>query len=98
MRADYDSEADAISITLADPKDSDLPVANDPVHERCNVALVGGVAVDVELLYPALGIDEPLAAAAARHMLDLQQLRAAVRSALEAPDRAVTVEIVEPPR
>ena len=93
MKADYDSEANAIAITLAEVRDDDLPAREDRVHERAGVALVRDEPVYVELLYPDLGIDEPLAAAAAAHGLDLESLKAAARSALEAPDRVVTVEV-----
>ena len=95
MKADYDSEADAIAITVIELADDHQPAHGDSVHERCTVALVDGAVVDVEILYPSLGIDEPLAAAAARYGLDLEALKAAARSALEAPDRVVTVEVAE---
>lgn len=36
---------------------------------------------------------EPLAAAANRYDLDLEALKAAARSALEAPDRVITLEV-----
>lgn len=93
MKADYDSEADAIAITLADAAPAALPARTDSVHDRCNVALVANRPVDVEILYPNLGIDEPLAALVGRYDLDLQALKAAARSALEAPDRTVTLEV-----
>jgi hypothetical protein len=47
----------------------------------------------VQLLYPDLGIDEPLAAVAGRYDLDREALQAAAQSALAAPDRAVVVEV-----
>lgn len=93
MKADYDSEADAIAITVANPGDHRGPARGEPVHERCNVAVIDDIVVDVELLYPGSGVDEPLAAAAERYDLDLEALKAAARSALEAPDRVVTLEV-----
>ncbi len=95
MKADYDSEADAIAITVADLATQSPPASGAQVHERCTVNLVGGEVVDVEILYPSLGIDEPLEAAANHYALDLEALKAAARSALEAPDRVVTVEVAE---
>lgn len=93
MKADYDSEADAIAITVVDLDHDHEPARGDPVHERCTVALVGGEVVDVEILYPAMGVDEPLVAAADRYGLDLEALMAAARSALSAPDRVITLDV-----
>jgi hypothetical protein len=92
MRADYDSAANAISITIANATSAD---ASDEVHPRAIVALAAGKAVEVQLLYPDLGIAEPLGAAAERYGLDAQALEAAAQSALAAPDRVVTVEVAE---
>lgn len=93
MTADYDTEADAIAINLGWPREGDDPVHGHPVHERCNVATAGDVPVDVEILYPSLGVDEPLRAAAAQFDLDFEALKAAARSALAAPDRLVTLDV-----
>ena len=65
----------------------------DEVHSRAIVALAGGKPVEVQLLYPDLGISEPLAAVADRYELDLEALHAAARSALAAPDRVVVLEV-----
>lgn len=92
MRADYDSRANAIAIAVGDIP-AGARARSDQVHERCNVALVDGVPVDVEVLYPDLGIDQPLEAAAASYDLDLEALKAAARSALAAPDRVVTLDV-----
>lgn len=40
-----------------------------------------------------MGIDEPLAAVAARYDLDLEALHAAAQSALAAPDRVIVLEV-----
>jgi hypothetical protein len=88
MRADYDSEADAISIVISDP---DRPASGDEVHERAIVAVVDGRPVGFELLYPSLGIEEPLSEVARKYSLDRETLEAVVRAALAAPDRLVEV-------
>ena len=90
MRADYDSSANAISIAIAEAPRADK---SDEVHSQAIVALADGKPVEVQLLYPDLGIDEPLAAVADRYALDLEALRAAAQSALAAPDRVVVLEV-----
>ena len=90
MRADYDSTAKAISIAIIDGAHAD---ASDEVHARAIVALDQGRPVEVQLLYPEIGIDEPLGAVVARYNLDREALQAAAQSALAAPDRLVTVEV-----
>jgi hypothetical protein len=90
MWADYDKEANAIAITLVDGAIADRA---DQRHERAIVALRDGEPVSLELLYPNLGIDEPLRAVAERYELDLETLIATVTAALAAPDRVVTVEV-----
>ena len=59
MRADYDSTANAISITIVDALRADR---SDEVHSRAIVALADGKPVGLQLLYPHMGIVEPLAA------------------------------------
>jgi hypothetical protein len=90
MRADYDSAANAISIAITDAQHAD---ASDEVHARAIVALVAGRPVEVQLLYPDMGIVEPLAAVADRYELDREALCAAAQSALAAPDRVVSLEV-----
>jgi hypothetical protein len=90
MRADYDSEANAISIELAPEGRAERA---DQVHPRAVVALRGPRPIELQLLYPDLGVDEPLAAAAERYGLDHQALIAAASAALAAPDRSVTVDV-----
>jgi hypothetical protein len=63
MRADYDSAANAISITIVDVQSAD---ASDEVHPRAIVALAAGRPVEVQVLYPDLGIAEPLGVVAER--------------------------------
>jgi len=67
--------------------------ASDEVHSRAIVALADGAPVELQLLYPDLGISEPLAAVANRYELDREALNAAAQSALAAPDRVVTLEV-----
>jgi len=90
MRADYDSTANAISITITDASNA---VRSDEVHSRAIVALADEMPIEVQLLYPDMGISEPLAAVADRYDLDLEALHAAAQSALAAPDRAVVLEV-----
>lgn len=90
MDADYDSKANAVSISLVRGERADKA---DQVHSRAVVALRGRQPVEVQLLYPDLGVDEPLAAAASRYELDAEALVAAARAALAAPDRAVALGI-----
>ena len=90
MRADYDSSANAISIGITDAGRADK---SDEVHSRAIVALADGKPVEVQLLYPDMGIGEPLAAVVDRYDLDLEALTAAAQSALAAPDRVVVLEV-----
>lgn len=55
--------------------------------------VMAGRPVEVQLLYPAMGIYEPLAAVADRYDLDREALEAAAQSALAAPNRVVSVEV-----
>jgi hypothetical protein len=91
MKADYDSEANALSIDLiqVDRWDDGDSVDKD---EQCNVAFFQGRVVNVELLYPE-GNLELLNAAADKFDLDAEGLLAAAKAALAAPDRSVTLEL-----
>jgi len=97
MKADYDTEADAIAITVAYPDRQAGRARGEQVHERCVVLLIENTVIDVELLYPQHGIEEPLRAASDRFGLDLEALSAAARSALAAPDRVITLEVAARP-
>jgi len=90
MRADYDSEANAISISLLNAASADRA---DRVHSRAIVALRDDRAVELQILYPDLGIDEPVSAAVRTYSLDEEALVAAIQAALAAPDRLVTVDV-----
>ncbi|MGH2954097.1 MAG: hypothetical protein ACRDK9_08775 [Solirubrobacterales bacterium] len=91
MRAEYDSEANALSIDLigAERWDRSEPVDDD----YCTIALVGDRPASIELLSPAEHL-ELLAIAAERHTLDAEALEAAARSALAAPDRTVVLDVL----
>ena len=91
MKADYDSEADALLITLIKGRRSDDAESFD-AEEFCNVALSNGRVMSVELLYPADNL-KLLRAAAERFDLDGEGLLAAARAALAAPDREVTIDL-----
>jgi hypothetical protein len=90
VQADYDSTANAISITVTDAQRADH---SDEVHPRAVVALFDERPVEVQLLFPDLGISEPLTAVAARYALDFEALAAAAQSALAAPDRVISLEV-----
>jgi hypothetical protein len=89
VKADYDSEANALLITLLDDARCDDGDSVDK-QELCNVGLAQGRVTSVELLYPTDNLDL-LEGAAERFDLDVQGLLAAARAALAAPDRVVTL-------
>lgn len=90
MRADYDSEANALSIDLVDAARWE---GSEGVGEQVNVTFADGKPVNVELLHPDLGLEEPLRAAADRFELDAEALIAAAQAAIAAPDRVVTLDV-----
>jgi hypothetical protein len=92
MRADYDSKADVVGITLVDVDRADY---GDPLGDPLagSVAITDGRAVAVEVLGPSVRLEEPLKIAAERYDLDREALLAAARAALAAPDRVVTLDI-----
>jgi hypothetical protein len=91
MKADYDSEANALSIDLIQVEQWD-DGDNVDKDEQCNVAFSQGQVVNVELLHPAKNL-ELLNAAAERFDLDAEGLLAAAKAALAAPDRSVMLEL-----
>lgn len=90
MKADYDSEADAILIEIesVDHWDRSAQIDEDMF---CDVAFRDGRPVAVSLLYPREEL-RLLDEAADRFELDAGVLRAAAQAALALPDREVTVE------
>jgi uncharacterized protein YuzE len=92
MRADYDSEADALLIELRQVERFDHGEQID--DDYCNVGIVGDRVVAVELLYPAEHLNL-LEVAADRYQLDGVALLAAANAALSAPDRLVVMDVAE---
>jgi hypothetical protein len=90
MKADYDSEADALSIQLARFKHYDRQESVD--DDNCHIGIVADRAVDVELLCPARHLDL-LGIAAEQYDLDGEALLAVAKAALAAPDRLVTMDV-----
>ncbi|MGC1851662.1 MAG: hypothetical protein WA687_04400 [Solirubrobacterales bacterium] len=90
MQADYDSEADALSIDLVR---FDHYEHQEPVHDTyCHVGFAKGVPANIELLVPADHLDL-LGVVAERYDLDGAALLAAAQAALAAPDRLVKVDV-----
>jgi hypothetical protein len=91
MRAEYDSEADALSIDLMDVERWDG--ADEDVDDTyCHVATAGGEPANIELLNPREQL-ELLDLAAQRYELDAEQLRVLATAALAAPNRTVEVKL-----
>jgi hypothetical protein len=90
MRADYDSEANALSIDL---RRFDRYERQDEVDDDyCVVGFAAGAPARISLLSPAKHLDL-LDVAAERFSLDGAALRAAAQAALAAPDRVVELEV-----
>lgn len=88
MKADFDSEANAVSIELVDVDHWDYGEEVDEWY--CTVAFTGDRPVNVSLLYPQENL-ELLALAAERFDLGASALKAAATAALTTPDQVVTV-------
>jgi len=90
MRADYDSEADALAITLRpfECYDDQFEVDDD----YCTVGFAAGSPVRVSLLSPAKHL-YLLDTAAERYDLDGGALLAAAQAALATPDRVVELKV-----
>lgn len=92
MRAEYDSQADALSIDLlVGARWGDGEGVDD---DYCTVTFAEGDArvANVELLSPTREL-HLVAEAASRYGLDPEALRAAATAALAAPDRMVTLDL-----
>jgi hypothetical protein len=94
VRAEYDSEADALSINLVDVKHWDDSISIDDTY--CHLAIAKGLPVNIELLSPSKSLHF-LEAAAKRAGIDPDEVQAAARSALAAPDRQVTLRFSPSP-
>jgi hypothetical protein len=93
MQAAYDSTANVVSLSLGFAGQAERA---DQVHPRAIVALRDDHPIEVQLLYPDLGIDEPLQAVASRYKLDGEALVAVAQAAVDAPDRPVTLDPAAP--
>jgi hypothetical protein len=91
MKADYDSEADAIMIEIEEVDHWDHGVLIDDA-EFCDVAFQKGRPVAICLRYPRTEL-RLLDEAADRFDLDGEALRAATGVALALPDREITIEV-----
>lgn len=90
MRADYDSQADALDIELFRFEHLER---QDSVHDTyCQVGFAGGRPASIEVLTPAEHLDL-LDVVAERYCLDGTALAAAAQAALAAPDRLVELEV-----
>jgi len=92
MRADYDSQADALSIELRRFRYYDQQDQVD--DDYCTVGFSGGGPASVALLSPAKHLDL-LGVAAERYGLDGTALLAAAQAALAAPDRVVELQVAD---
>lgn len=90
MRADYDSQADALDIELFPFDLFERQESVDDTH--CQVGFAQGVPASIELLAPAEHLDL-LQVAAERYDLSAPALLAAAKAALAAPDRVVELEV-----
>ena len=90
MHADYDTEADAIELTLRKVDHFDDSDEVDDYY--CQVGMVEGEVVYISLMSPAKHLDL-LTTAAERYDLDCEELLATAQAALAAPDHLVEVSI-----
>lgn len=90
MQADYDSEANVIAIRL---RDADRFHRGSELHPRLIVHLADEQPAQLDLLYPDLGLQEPIAAAVEEFGLDAEAIEAAARGALAAPDRHLDLKV-----
>jgi hypothetical protein len=88
MKADYDSQANAVSIDLLDVDRWDDGGEFDDNY--CTIAFSKGRVANIGLLCPSDNF-HLLEAVAKRYELDSDCLIAAAKAALAAPDRKVTV-------
>lgn len=88
MKADYDSQANAVSIDLLDVDHWDDGGEFD--ENYCTVAFSKGRVANIGLLYPSDNL-HLLEAVAESYNLDPDRLVDAAKAALAAPDRAVTL-------
>lgn len=91
MKADYDSIANALWITLSQSPHS---AGTEEIDYRCRVLFdVSDRPMSVELLYLDEPYDDLLRTAAERFDLDAEALIGIARAAVAAPDREVTMHV-----
>jgi len=88
MKADYDSQANAVSIDLLDVDWWDDGGEFD--ENYCTIAFSKGRVANIGLLYPSENLSL-LEAVSGRYNLVADRLISAARAALAAPDRIVTI-------
>jgi hypothetical protein len=88
VKADFDSEANALAIELVDVDRWDDGDGFD--EDYCNLGFYEGRLVYIGLLYPTDNL-HLLKAVSETYELDAEKLVASAKAALAAPDRAVTV-------
>ena len=93
MKADYESRADTIQITLEDV--GRLSGGSEVIEDG---AVIVGFYDDRPVMIDVIGtqkhdFEKPLRVAAERHELDAEALIAIVRATLAAPDRPVRLEV-----
>jgi hypothetical protein len=88
VKADFDSEANALAIELIDVDRWDDGDGFD--EDYCNLGFSKGRLVYIGLLYPSDNL-HLLKAVSESYELDAEELIASAKAALAAPDRAVTV-------
>jgi len=95
VRAEYDSEARALQIVLADAE----PWTDGDEIAGLQVAYAGGVAAGIEVLRPDIAtVAARLAPVAERLGVDAQEVAAVAQAALAVPDREVTLAVGRPYR
>ncbi|HEX5989079.1 MAG TPA: hypothetical protein VFY75_02540 [Solirubrobacterales bacterium] len=88
MKADYDSQANALGIELVEVDRWDDGYEFD--DDYCNLGFSEGRLVYIGLLYPSQNL-QLLEAVAESYGLDARRLLAAAKAALAAPDLTVTI-------
>jgi hypothetical protein len=89
LKADYDSQADALGIELIDVDRWDDGYEFD--DDYCNLGFSKGRLAYIGLLYPSRNL-HLLEAVAEGYGLSAERLTAAAKAALAAPDLAVTID------
>lgn len=91
MKADFDSEANALWIDLTGARRVSHA---EEISDRCNVVMdLSDCPAGVEVLYLDRPYDDLLRTAAGRFDLDAEALIGIARAAVAAPDREVTMHV-----